>query len=63
LVLIGLAPWPGFLSNLSPLRDVRIWITQVPAVAGARGLLLGIALGVVATGLRVLFAQDRPYRE
>lgn len=63
VTLIGLAPLPGFLSSLSPLRDVRIWITQVPAVAGARGLLLGIALGVVATGLRVLLAQDRPYRE
>ncbi len=63
LVLIGLAPLPGFLSNLTILRDVRIWITQVPAVAGARGILLGVALGVVATGLRLLLAQDRPYRE
>ena len=63
VVLIGLAPLPGFLSCLSVLRDARVWITQVPAVAGARGLLLGIALGVVATGLRVLLAQDRPYRD
>ena len=63
LVLLGLAPVPSFLSDLSVLRDVRVWIAQVPAVAGARGLLLGIALGVVATGLRVLLAQDRPYRD
>jgi len=28
---------------------------------GARGLLLGIALGTLLTGLRVLFAIDRPY--
>ncbi len=28
---------------------------------GARGLLIGIALGALLTGLRVLFGVDRPY--
>ena len=28
---------------------------------GARGLLIGIALGTLLTGLRVLFGMDRPY--
>ncbi len=28
---------------------------------GARGLLIGIALGTLLTGLRVLFGIDRPY--
>jgi hypothetical protein len=28
---------------------------------GARGLLLGIALGALLTGLRVVFGVDRPY--
>jgi hypothetical protein len=28
---------------------------------GARGLLLGIALGALLTGLRVIFGVDRPY--
>lgn len=28
---------------------------------GARGLLLGIALGTLLTGLRILFGVDRPY--
>lgn len=28
---------------------------------GARGLLIGIALGALLTGLRVLFGADRPY--
>ncbi len=31
-------------------------------LAGGRGILLGIALGSLATGLRVLLGQDRPYR-
>jgi hypothetical protein len=36
-------------------------ITLVPATAGARGLLLGVALGAIATGLRVFLGFDRPY--
>jgi hypothetical protein len=32
-------------------------------MAGARGILLGVALGTVATGLRVLLGIDRPYSE
>ncbi len=40
---------------------IRPWVMQVLAVGGARGLLLGIALGTLVTGLRVLFAVDRPY--
>jgi hypothetical protein len=31
------------------------------ARGGARGLLIGIALGTLLTGLRVLFGVDRPY--
>jgi hypothetical protein len=72
ITLLALAPWPTFLPNLivddttipvTTLRDVLRTLTLIPSIAGARGLLLGIALGVVATGLRVLLAQDRPYRE
>lgn len=36
-------------------------ISQVLAVGGARGLLIGIALGTLTTGLRILFGADRPY--
>ncbi len=72
LTLLALAPWPTFLPNIiiddtttpaTTLRDLLRTLTLIPSIAGARGLLLGIALGVVATGLRVLLAQDRPYRE
>ncbi len=62
LTLLGLAPLPAGVPDFG-LRDIRLWLTQVPAVAGARGLLLGVALGVIATGLRVLLAVDRPYGE
>jgi hypothetical protein len=58
--LAGMAPLPAGLPDIG-VRDVWIWLAQVPAVAGARGLLIGIALGIVATGLRLLLAVDRPY--
>jgi hypothetical protein len=58
--LLGMASLPAGAPDLG-LRQWWLWLSQVPAVAGARGLLLGIALGVVATSLRVLLAADRPY--
>jgi hypothetical protein len=59
LVLIGTATLPLF--ELPVLNDIRVWIERVPAVAGSRGILLGVALGTIATGLRVLIGADRPY--
>ncbi len=65
LVLLGTGPWvigsEGVLNTF--FRDVRNWLAQVWAAGGARGILLGVALGAIATGLRVLLAADRPYGE
>jgi hypothetical protein len=60
VVLMGSVPL-FFIGNISPLSALRDWIAQVPALAGARGLLLGVALGTVATGIRILIGVDRPY--
>jgi len=60
IVLIGSVPL-FFIGEIAPLNALRGWLAQVPAVAGARGLLLGVALGTVATGLRILMGVDRPY--
>lgn len=60
VVLLGSVPL-FFIGEITPLSVVRGWLTQVPAIAGARGLLLGVALGTVATGLRILIGFDRPY--
>jgi hypothetical protein len=60
LILLGTATLP--IGNMPVLGTlVRPWITQVLAVGGARGILLGVALGTLTTGLRVLFSADRPY--
>jgi hypothetical protein len=67
LMLLGTAPLP-FLGNLFVINGVPLFsgilrplIAQVPAAGGARGILLGVALGTLTTGLRVLFGADRPY--
>jgi len=62
LVLLGTAPWPlgggGLTSYFGWLRN---WLAQVWAAGAARGIVIGIALGAIATGLRVLLGADRPY--
>jgi hypothetical protein len=60
VVLLGSVPL-FLIGEITPLSIVRGWLAQVPAIAGARGLLLGVALGTVATGLRILIGVDRPY--
>jgi hypothetical protein len=59
LVILGSISFP--LIDFAFLRYLRVWISQVLATAGARGILLGIGLGIVATGLRILMGADRPY--
>jgi hypothetical protein len=61
VVLLGQVP----LSNLPPLVDnglrmARESVIRVWAMAGMRGILLGVALGIIATALRVLIGADRP---
>ncbi len=47
---------------ISPLLPaLRDWMLAVPVTAAARGILLGVALGATAAGLRVLLGIDRPY--
>ena len=43
------------------LAGVMLGVVQVLPVAGGRGILLGIALGSIMAGLRVLFGAERPY--
>ena len=62
LLLLLLGAIPQITSKLPLFGEIRAWIIQVPAVGGARGILLGVALGTIATGIRVLMGIDRPYR-
>jgi hypothetical protein len=62
LVLFGSATLPSmFGANIPVISSLSTWIQQVLAVGGARGILIGVSLGTLLTGLRVLSAMDRPY--
>jgi hypothetical protein len=58
VVLLGSIP----LKNTDVLADVRDWLIRVPVSAGARGILIGVGLGTVTVGVRVLVGQDRSFR-
>jgi hypothetical protein len=62
-ILLGNSPWlMGSDSGIAILiGNVRAWVAQVWSTGGARGILLGVAIGAVATGLRVLMGTERPY--
>lgn len=57
IVLLGQMPFAERLSL--ELAGFQRWIVEVPAVAGQRGILLGVALGTIATGLRLLSGVER----
>lgn len=61
-VLVILGGWLP-MRDLEALQNLREWLLEVPVTAGARGLLIGIALGTVTVSLRVLIGQERAYRE
>ena len=60
LVLLVAGPLPFI--NLPPFISdgLRPFINTITS-AGARGILIGVALGTLTTGLRILFGVDRPY--
>jgi hypothetical protein len=60
LILLGSVTLP-FGQNVPIITDISLWVKQTLAVGGARGILIGVALGTLTTGLRVLFGIDRPY--
>jgi hypothetical protein len=59
VLLLGTTNWMGMED--SKFSILRQWILAVPVMAGARGMLLGIALGTIATGVRILAGFERPY--
>jgi len=58
ILLLGAVPQ---LASISAFGWLRSWVVTVWAVGGARGILLGVALGTIATGIRILTGSDRPY--
>ena len=49
------------LSNLSILKipEFQEWIMNVPATAGSRAIMIGIALGTIAQSYRIITGRER----
>ena len=65
IVMLGRVPIgdqiTGWLPGPLRLGAVQDWIKNVPQNAAKRAVLMGAALGVMATGLRVILGIERSY--
>ena len=59
LILLAAAPFP--FGKIPGAALIEWLLRDNFATAGSRGILIGVALGSLTTGLRVLFGIDRPY--
>lgn len=59
LVMIGRVPLGNYIWEKLPL--VGDWIMGYPNMAGQRAIMIGIALGVVSTSLRIILGIERAY--
>ena len=48
---------PSFLY----LPDFQDWIMKFPTNAGKRAIMIGVALGIIGTSLRIIFGIDRSF--
>ncbi|MHA2621229.1 MAG: hypothetical protein V2G42_04345 [bacterium JZ-2024 1] len=59
IVMLGRVPVGAALSSVFP--SLTAWILQTPNLAAQRGIMIGVALGVVATSLKIILGVERPY--
>ena len=61
-VPLGQMIWDGVLGWTGQgVNDVIEWIMQVPAVAGKRGIMIGIAIGAIVTSMKIIFGIEKQY--
>lgn len=65
LVMLGRVPVGDLLTSFMPegarMSDVASWIMNFPQKAGQRAIMIGIALGLVSTSLRIILGVERSY--
>ncbi len=60
VVLLGTLPLPEPVGGWLIWLKEEVWMDSL-VVAGMRGLLIGVGLGTLLIGLRVIIGLDRPY--
>lgn len=60
LLMLGLHVF-GLWINIPLIRFLEEWISSTWSIGAIRAILIGVALGGLASGLRVLMGADRPY--
>jgi hypothetical protein len=59
LMMLGRAPLGRAISDVFP--DVAQWLLDVPSNGGRRAIMMGAAIGAIATGLRVILGLERSH--
>jgi len=64
-VMLGRVPVGDMITSFLPdgyrLSNVADWIMNYPQTAGQRAIMIGIALGIVSTSLRLILGIERSY--
>jgi hypothetical protein len=68
IIMFGRVPlgefiWAKLFGLKFPVQmgDITEWIMNVLNMAARRGIMLGVALGVIATSLKIIFGIERTY--
>jgi hypothetical protein len=65
LVMLGRVPVGDLITSWMPegarMSDLATWIMEFPQVAGQRAIMIGIALGLVSTSLRIILGVERSH--
>lgn len=59
ILMLGRVPIGNMISHWVP--DAADWLMEVPQNAAKRGILIGAALGVMATGIRLILGLEKAY--
>ena len=59
ILMLGRVPIGNLIHPALPV--VADWLMEVPQNAAKRGILMGAALGVMATGFRIILGIERTY--